>query len=124
MTSFRYVVQDQSGKTLKGLMSADDRSDVLTRLREKHHHVISIDAATTVDLMIHRILDRLTGIPRQSVVMFTRQLAALIRAGLPLAQALQSLALQERNRKFQAVIEVVYTKRQDLSRQAVRIHFK
>ncbi len=46
-------------------------------------------------------------ISRKGLTLFTRQLATLLRAGVPLLRALQVLARPERNVKFKAVVTAV-----------------
>lgn len=42
---------------------------------------------------------------RRELTIFTRQLATLIKAGMPIVRALEALSRQERNGRFKAVIE-------------------
>ncbi|MBI4394859.1 MAG: type II secretion system F family protein, partial [Candidatus Omnitrophica bacterium] len=107
MTAFRYVVRDANGRTLRGVMEMQDRASILSLFREQRYHIVSVDSATVVEVAFQRILDQFSGIKRENIVLFTRQLSTLVRSGLPLAQALESLALQERNPKFQAIIGTI-----------------
>lgn len=107
MPQFRYVVQDANGRLIRGVIEAENRANLLTQFHERRYRVVSIDLATTFEVAFEKILDQFTGVSRQTIVLFTRQLAALVRAGLPLAQSLESLVWQERNQKFRAVIEVI-----------------
>ncbi|MDB6170192.1 MAG: type secretion system protein [Verrucomicrobia bacterium] len=45
---------------------------------------------------------------RQTLRSFTRQLASLVKAGMPLARGLQVLARQERNPRFQGVLHELF----------------
>lgn len=85
----------------------EDRAGVFTFFRERHYRVVSVDLASHVEVVIQKVRDRLTGISRESVILFLRQLSTLVRSGLTLAQALESLAAQERNHKLRIVIEAI-----------------
>jgi type IV pilus assembly protein PilC len=49
-------------------------------------------------------LPGLSGVPRRTLVIFTRQFATMIDAGLPLVQCLEILAAQEPNKTFQSLL--------------------
>ncbi len=107
MAAFKYVIQDPTGRNLGGIIDTQDRAEALLLFQERNYHVVSIDNATLFDVILQRTLDFLSGISRENVILFTRQLSTLIHSGLPLAQALESLAWQERNQKFRIIIETV-----------------
>ena len=107
MTAFKYIVHDQSGKTIRGVLEMQDRASVLALFEERRYQIISLNLASSIEIVFQRLLDRLQGISRENVILFTRQLATLVRSGLQLTQALESLSWQERNQKFRIVIETV-----------------
>ena len=107
MNAFKYVVQDTYGKTIKGVARAEDRSGLIEVLRERKYRVLSIEPATQLDFLFFQLQDILSGVRRENVIYFTRQLSTLVRSGLPLPKALESLAWQERNPKFKAIIETI-----------------
>lgn len=107
MASFKYVVQDPTGRNLNGIIDTQDRAEALLLFQERNYHVVSIDNANVVDIMLQRVFDFLSGISRENIILFTRQLSTLVHSGLPLAPALESLAWQERNQKFRIIIETI-----------------
>lgn len=107
MAAFKYVIQDPTGRSLGGIIDTQDRAEALLIFQERNYHVVSIDNATLFDVVLQRTLDFLSGISRENVILFTRQLSTLIHSGLPIAQALESLAWQERNHKFRIIIETI-----------------
>jgi type IV pilus assembly protein PilC len=107
MASFKYVIQDPTGRNVGGIVDTQDRAEALLLFQERNYHVVSIDNATFFDISLQRLFDFLSGISRENVILFTRQLSTLIHSGLPLAQALESLAWQERNQKFRIIIETI-----------------
>ncbi|MBI4357743.1 MAG: type II secretion system F family protein [Candidatus Omnitrophica bacterium] len=107
MPAFKYVVRDPNGKVIRGIMDTADRFSILALFRERNYRVVSVDEATMLDTAFQRSTDYFFGVSRNHVILFTRQLSTLIRSGLQLTPALESLALQERNQKFRLVIETV-----------------
>ena len=88
-------------------METDDRFSILALFRERNYRVVSVDQATALEIALQQSIDYFFGIGRNNVILFTRQLSTLVRSGLPLTQALESLAWQERNQKFRLAIETI-----------------
>ena len=107
MQTFKYTIQDPVGKTIHGILEMEDRADVFTFFRERNYRIISVDPASPLEIFFQRFVDLFSGISRQNVVLFMRQLSTLIHSGLSLAQALESLGRQERNHKLRIIIETV-----------------
>lgn len=109
---------DAAGKNVTGTREADGpktlrqvlRKDAvfLTELREVVGGQRGAAAAgTTVKKGLNREIDFARFFERvrpQEVAIFTRQLATLLRAGIPLAEALAALAEQADNRKLQMIL--------------------
>jgi len=107
MKTFKYSVRDPQGRNVHGVLEMEDRSRVFTYFRERNYRVISIDAASDFEIFVRKLLSLSSGISRQDVVLFMRQLSTLVRAGLSLAQSLESLACTEKNQRFREVIVAV-----------------
>jgi general secretion pathway protein F len=95
MAFFQYRAADQAGKVVEGVMEADAERSVVSRLREMG----------CVPLRIALPSDRAIGVSRQQkplfvrrrvsqqqLLQFTRELGALLAAGLPLDRSLSILA--------------------------------
>ena len=111
MPKFKYVALDGKGKETQGEIEADNQTAALSRIREKGMFPTSItelDARTQkkqrgpavaapkgkMELRLPTFLSRVK--PKQ-LTAFTRQLATLVNAGLPLLRGLQVLGRQEKN---------------------------
>lgn len=107
MPNFHYDALSGQKKLISGTMDAQDRTTVLTSLTRQGLRPIRI-----TELGKHA---RKKGgssllkkkIKSDDVVMFTRQLSAMIGAGVPLLRALTSLAEHAENPSFRVVIEKV-----------------
>jgi type IV pilus assembly protein PilC len=106
MAVFRWQGVSPSGETLNGEMEASTRDAVLARLRAQRIQPIPEKIREK-----GKGLDREINIPflgegvgTQDVVIFTRQLATMIDAGLPIVQCLEILAQQTENKKFRNMI--------------------
>jgi type IV pilus assembly protein PilC len=106
MALFRWQGVSPRGEVLAGEMEAPTRDAVLVRLRSQRIQPIPAKIKEK-----GRGLDRDISIPgfgesikQRDVVIFTRQLATMIDAGLPIVQCLEVLATQSPNKKLRGVI--------------------
>jgi general secretion pathway protein F len=92
MPSFRYRAVSAAGETVEGAMDAADQSTVINRLRDQGHFPLKVEQGSAVPTSI---LDReLFGsrkLALRDISVSTRELATLLKAGLPLDRALRVL---------------------------------
>jgi type IV pilus assembly protein PilC len=104
MPTFVWEGTTQGGEDRSGEMSADSRDEVQKRLRQKKISPSKIKKkATEINISIPGI----GGVPTKSVVVFTRQFATMIDAGLPLVQCLDLLGSAEPNPKLKKIVKEV-----------------
>ena len=96
MPVFRYkAVSGKRGDILRGMIEAPSRELALARLESAGHLLISaeqVGAGRSFEpgrLLAWRRRDRIN---RKDLALFTRELATLVQAGLPLEQSLQTLS--------------------------------
>ncbi len=116
MAKFSYVAVDSKGKEYKGNVDAESQSAALSLIREKNLFPTEVTAAGTAAKKTPKssaqAQDKKKGLlqaeikmpallkPRvksKQLMVFTRQLATLIDAGLPLVRSLQVIQRQEKN---------------------------
>lgn len=102
MPLFKYVAKNDEGKTITGTLEATDRDASIDKLREKDFIIVSVAEAKKTtkvgDLFARR------SIKLDDVVIFSRQLATMVDAGIPLVSALDILGEQVENKMFSNVI--------------------
>ncbi|MBU0975949.1 MAG: type II secretion system F family protein [Patescibacteria group bacterium] len=106
MAVFDYIAMNKEGKTVRGDYEAQNRSDVVDFLHEKQLVVVHIDEKVKFGLKDISSF-QIGGIPLPNKVVFAKQFATMISAGLPLIQALDVLASQEKNPAFRTALEKV-----------------
>jgi type IV pilus assembly protein PilC len=91
MSNFLYVATNANNQTLTGTIEATDRSAVLAALNKQGLRPISVKEGSGKSKEIS--LGFLGGgkVKSDDLVMFTRQLSAMVSAGVPLLRALSSL---------------------------------
>ena len=106
MPVFEYTARNLKGDLEKGQVDLPSRDDVVAHLRKNRLVVVQVrQAPKSVSLggMFKG------GVKTRDVVIFTRQFATMINAGLPLVQALDILAQQTENKVLADVTrQVVY----------------
>lgn len=103
MKKFSYKVRDKvTGKVVKGEIQADTERAAGKALLDQGY--IPIDKLKEVgkESAFANITNRITS---KDKIVFTRQFATLIGAGLPLAQGLRTVSEQTENKKMRAVID-------------------
>ena len=106
MPVFEYTARNLKGGLEKGQVDLPGRDDVIAHLRKNRLVVVNVrQAAKAVSFGSFFK----PGVKTRDVVVFTRQFATMINAGLPLVQALDILAQQTENKVLADVTrQVVY----------------
>jgi general secretion pathway protein F len=102
MSAFEYQALDTKGRNRKGVMEADSARQVRQKLRDQGLTPLHVEEAT-------RRAQRPRGqrISAMDLALFTRQLATLLRSGLPLAEALDAIARQSEKVRIHNLIMTV-----------------
>lgn len=106
MKTFSYTARDNETKAvIHATIQADTERDAARILLAQELSPLSIIEQSKGSLY-DRITQRIAG---KDKVFFTRQLATLIEAGLPLAQSLHTILEQTKNKKMQEVVRDIVT---------------
>jgi general secretion pathway protein F len=116
MPTFAYRGLDGRGKQVSGMRDAESARLLRTLLRREGVFVTDVNEARQPvahgsglkrEVNLRAMFDR---VKPQDVSMMTRQLATLLKAGIPLAEALAALVEQLTSQKFRAALADVRTK--------------
>ncbi|MGH7513972.1 MAG: type II secretion system F family protein [Gemmatimonadales bacterium] len=103
MPMFEYTARSQTGQIQRGQMDVASKDDVTAYLRKNRLIMVSVrEQPKQIKLSL--------GSPRiktRDIVIFTRQFATMINAGLPLVQSLNILAAQTENKALAEVTRAV-----------------
>ncbi len=102
MTTYQYKARDESGKLSKGVLDASTKDKAIQILREKGLYPVSIKSAESEGSTIR--LFSFHKIKTEELIMFTRQLATLSKAGLPILTTLDILFQQIDTLSFKKVV--------------------
>ena len=109
MPIFTYSISDQSGKVTEGEREADNERSLAGALKGEGFLLLSSKEkgkgkGWNIDINIGGLFSKLKPISLIEKMMFTRNLAVMIGAGLSLTKALGALAEEASNQKFKNVI--------------------
>jgi type IV pilus assembly protein PilC len=103
MPMFEYTARSQTGQIQKGQLDVSTKDDVTAYLRKNRLILVSVrEAPKQIKLSMGG-----TRIKTRDIVIFTRQFATMINAGLPLVQSLNILAQQTENKALADVTRAV-----------------
>lgn len=92
MTKFTYIATNDENKSLSGTIDANDRAAVISALTKQGLHPISVKEAEKASANnLGGYFKSGTKVKSDVLVMFTRQLSAMVGAGVPLLRAVNSL---------------------------------
>lgn len=104
---FSYLAKTQDGTITKGDIEAAGQKAAQEALEKQSLTPISIRVDTKSQGMMSRINEKATLLPLKDKMLFARQLATLINAGVPISQALEIMKEQTENKKLKKAIAEV-----------------
>lgn len=109
MTKFSYIAVNEARKVVTGTTELADRASVIAALRKQDLRPISIKETSSLAISgfsLGRLLNS-NKVKSDHLVMFTRQLSAMVGAGVPLLRALTSLADHSESPTLKAMLKSV-----------------
>lgn len=106
MKEFKYSARDNKGKIQDGEMQARDEAAVTDILHDRGLIVVSVKERSALNL--NRLQEiNIGGVPMMEKVVFMRQMATMVGAGLALTKALAIMVDQSTNPQFKRVLKEV-----------------
>ena len=121
MAEFKYAAKDQGGSTVEGTISAASKADAVAELRKKNLIILKLDEGASRKRPFQRASTpaaeasapakdqgkvRLKA-KKEEVVIFTRQLATMVGAGLSLLESLEVLGYQADSKGMVATCDLL-----------------
>jgi general secretion pathway protein F len=111
MAAYEYIALDARGKQKKGVLEADSVRQIRQLLRDQGLVPLEVDAARErrggSGFSLADFRRRLSALDR---VLFTRQLATLVAAGLPIEEALSAIAQQAERQSVRSLVMAIRSK--------------
>ena len=107
MSAFEYTALDSRGRHVKGTSEGDSPREVRNQLRTQGLTPLTVTAVREQQSQKQHRHFSVRGISSEDIALTTRQLATLVRAALPLEEALLAVSQQTDRKKLQTVLLTV-----------------
>ena len=109
MPNFTYIATNSQNKSINGTLEAADKSAAIAAITKQGMRPISVKSGSSTKSKSFSFNDLLGGnkVKSEDLVMFTRQLSAMVSAGVPLLRALSSLQQHSESPALKKVLATV-----------------
>jgi len=104
MGAFEYTALDAGGKERTGILEGDTPRHIRQLLREQQLLPVAVSEVAQKEAKRQRSFSLLSRVSTADLTLFTRQLATLVRAGLPLEEALLAVSQQTEKPRVQSIV--------------------
>ena len=104
MGAFEYIALDAAGKEHKGILEGDTPRHIRQLLREQQLLPVTVGEVAQKEAKAQRSFSLLRRVSPTDLALFTRQLATLVRAGLPLEESLLAVSQQTEKPRVQSIV--------------------
>src|SRR5256884_6991624 len=104
MGAFEYTALDAGGRERKGILEGDTPRHIRQLLREQQLLPVSVTEVAQKEARRQRSFSLARRVSPADLSLFTRQLATLARAGLPLEEALLAVSQQTEKPRVQSIV--------------------
>ena len=104
MGAFEYTALDTGGRERKGVLEGDTPKHIRQLLREQQLLPVTVAEVARQEAKRHKGFSLTRGVSATDLSLLTRQLATLVRAGLPLEEALLAVSQQTEKPRVQSIV--------------------
>ena len=104
MGAYEYTALDPAGKERKGIIEGDTPRHIRQLLREQQLLPVAVAEVAQKEAKRQRSFGLMRGVSAADLALFTRQLATLVRAGLPLEESLLAVSQQTEKPRVQSIV--------------------
>ncbi|UCD14986.1 MAG: type II secretion system F family protein [Candidatus Omnitrophota bacterium] len=105
MPQYHYKARDKTGELITGVLEARDEKKVVDDLDRLGYSVVEISPVQRGGFSFLSLFERFHRLEKREVIIFTRQLATLLKAGTVLSSGLTTVCEQTVNKRFKAILE-------------------
>ncbi|MCA9403941.1 MAG: type II secretion system F family protein [Candidatus Omnitrophica bacterium] len=105
MATFKYVAKNQESRSVTGKIAADNKAAVIEELRKRNLIIISINEVK--DAVKKKGSFSSKKVKADEIVIFARQLATMVEAGIPIVQGLDALQEQVVQPAFKKTLSTI-----------------
>lgn len=102
MPSYLYKARDETGKLVKGALSAASQEELTDKLAKMGYMTTYVKLVKGIG--IERTLEKFKGINTEDMIVFNVQLSNMINAGIPILASLKTLSGQIENKRLKEAV--------------------
>ena len=110
MGAFEYTALDAAGRERKGILEGDTPRHIRQLLREQQLLPVTVTEVAQKEATRQKAFSFARKVSAADLALFTRQLATLVRAGLPLEESLLAVSQQTEKPRVQSIVHGVRAK--------------
>ena len=104
MGAFEYTALDAGGHERKGILEGDTPRQIRQQLREQQLLPVTVSEVAQREARRQKSFSLMRRVGASDLALFTRQLATLVRAGLPLEESLLAVSQQTEKPRVQSIV--------------------
>jgi type II secretory pathway component PulF len=104
MPKYSYLARDKSGKAVRGTISIDDEKKLALELERKELLLIKSQQVRRKKIDFKEIFNKGRGVGKKDLIVFTRQFATMVRAGIPVIKIFETLWEETESKSFKKII--------------------
>jgi len=104
LTNFDYKARDKYGILATGILDAENEQAASAALEEQGLVPVSISARETASFGLNKFFSRFEKVSLQELIVFVKQLSAVLDSGIPLLEGLEAISEQIKSPNFQETI--------------------
>jgi len=104
MAKFKYKIKNKDGEISEGIANAKDKFELYSQIRKEGSEIIEVHEQGKKNFSIERFNELFGAVKEHEKVILTRNLGAMIEAGLSLTRSLTVLERQSKNQKLKMVL--------------------
>jgi len=109
MLTYTFKAKNNEGVLVSGDMAADRRETVVNTLKQKGYYLLSVEQQNKLSAILRSNAGLRSRVSVRDRAIFTHQLATLLRAGMQISIALNTLSKQTENKYLASVIRQLRT---------------
>ena len=103
--NFSYKAKIKEGQIINGSMESNDRFSLARELKSRNYTIISIKEIKGDSIDVDKIFQKFfSRVKNQELIIFTKNLSGMLKAGLSLSRAISVLQKQTKNQKFNSIL--------------------
>lgn len=104
MPAFEFTALDVNGREQKGLLEGDSPRQVRQQLRERQWTPLTVQEVAAREARTARRFSLRRGVAAGDLALMTRQLATLVRSGLPLEESVRAVSQQTEKARLKSML--------------------